>query len=64
MELDPVFLTLLADWCVNLSAGWFAAAIIVPVSGNRPRETNERFIVENTLNAVAFFASAYILRII
>jgi hypothetical protein len=35
--MDPLLRDLISDLFVNLAAGWFGAAIIVPVFSRRPR---------------------------
>lgn len=37
LRLDPLFLTIVSDLFVNLSAGWFGAAFIVPVASKKPK---------------------------
>lgn len=63
--MDAVFLQLAADWCINLSAGWFGAAVIIPTIPTENREEKklrQAVLIENLLFAVAFFGIAYILK--
>ena len=57
MAVDPVAFTLLADWCIDLSAGSFAAAFLVTTQ----RPLNARVILTDLLYSVAFFLLAFIL---
>lgn len=61
MSIDLVLLTIVADWCVNLSAGWFGAAFIVPAFSDKPPTVNRWLMVEDLLFAVPFLGVAYIL---
>ncbi len=36
MRIDPVWFTLLSELFVNLSAGWFGAAFVVPAITEQP----------------------------
>lgn len=36
-KLDPIFLLVLSDLFVSLSAAWLGAAIIVPIGAKRPK---------------------------
>jgi len=37
MKPDPVFLNIISELFVNLSAGWFGVAFIVPLTSKRPK---------------------------
>jgi len=37
LHLDPLFLTTFSDLLVNLSAGWFGAAFIVPLASKKTK---------------------------
>lgn len=63
MSIDTVLLTTVADWCVNLSAGWFGAAFIVPAFSERSQEFNRRLFLINILFALAYLLFAYILNV-
>lgn len=65
MVIEPPLLQLAADWCINLSAGWFAAAVIIPAlsKDEQSKQLQQVVILENMLFAVAFFGLAYILEI-
>ena len=62
MSSNPILLTIIADICTNLAAGWFGAAFIIPATQERPRVLNDRLMAVNLLYALAFFAVAYILK--
>lgn len=59
---EQILLAVIAEWCVNLSAGWFGAAFIVPATARRPLAINERVVLEDIVLALAFILAAYILR--
>jgi len=62
MLANPILLSLIADVCVNLCAGWFGAAFIIPATQERPKALNDRLIAVNLIYALAFFVVAYILK--
>lgn len=64
MNIDPSLLTAIGDVFLNLSAGWFGAAIIIP--GTRPRGTkiNALYVIVNLSFAFAALAFGYRLRIL
>lgn len=64
MSVDPVLLTVIGDVFLNLSAGWFGAAIILP--GTHPRSKNQNiFLVSaNFLFGSAALAIGYKFRIL
>lgn len=64
MTIDPVLLNLAADWCINLSAGWFGAAAIIPAVTPKPNALSVPVIIENIAFALAFFGISYILKTI
>lgn len=37
MTVDPVWLITLSEVLTNLSAGWFGAAVIIPIGSKRPK---------------------------
>lgn len=61
MMLDIALLQALSDWCINVSAGWFGAAFIVPATSNGPKSIKERIVIEDLALALAFFCASYIL---
>lgn len=61
MIFDPAWFDIFADWCINLSAGWFGAALIVPVSGE-DEPINWPVALSNVVTALALLLLAFILR--
>lgn len=37
MRLDPIFLIILSDLFVNLAAGWFGSAFILPITSRKKK---------------------------
>lgn len=64
MTLDPALLTAIGDVFLNLSAGWFGAAVIIPGTGERDPKVNAIYIVLNIGFGLAALAFGYRLRII
>lgn len=60
--LHVMILAAIADWLVNLSAGWFGAALIIPAISRRPDDFNSRIAVENVAIALALLAVAIYIR--
>lgn len=60
--IDPVWLTVFSELFVNLSAGWFGAAVIVPVVSEKPRSVNLWLLIANTLSAIFSLVIAFKLR--
>lgn len=56
--IHALILAALADWLINLSAGWFGAALIIPAISRRPDDFNSRIAVENVVIALALLAVA------
>lgn len=61
VKLDPVLLLILSDLFVNLSAAWFGAAFIVPISLRR-KKVKLGVLLLNILFAIISLIVAYILR--
>ena len=59
MDVDTRLLQLGADWCVNLSAGWLGAALIVPAMTDKKENLDWVLFIENILLALVFFFFAY-----
>lgn len=61
--VNPVLLATLADFCINISAGWFGAAFIVPVLSKRKKS---RFVslTINLLLSMMFLIVAFGLRVL
>lgn len=47
-ELSVWFLKL-SDLFVNLSAGWYGAALILPISGKIPKKLNSWLLTQNVI---------------
>lgn len=52
MRLDETWLITLSDLFVNLSAGWFGALFIVPVTSKRPERVRLGLLTVNLLFAI------------
>lgn len=61
MAADPVFLLVLSDVFANLSAAWFGAAIIVPLSSKRTK-INYWLLTGNIASAILALLVAFALR--
>ena len=61
METDPVFLLVVSDLFVNLSAAWFGAAIVVPLS-SRQTKLNYWLLTGNTTSGILALVIAFALR--
>ena len=48
----------ISDWLINLSAGWFAAALIVPAVGRKPTKVNLWILTVNVIFAILFLIEA------
>jgi hypothetical protein len=64
MSIDSALLTSLGDVFLNLSAGWFGAAVIFPGTGSRSPHANILFVVMNLVSGIAALAIGYKLRIL
>jgi len=58
---NPVWFSVLSDLFVNLSAGWFAAAIIIPI-GNRRHKLNLWLLTTNIAFGILALIIAFQLR--
>lgn len=64
MTIDPAFLTAVGDVFLNLSAGWFGAAIIIPITKPREQHQNHFFVGTNIFLGVTALVLGYKLRIL
>lgn len=64
MKIDPAWFAVVGDLFVNLSAGWFAAALIVPLSGDGPKATNRWVLMMDIVFGILFLVLAHTLIII
>ena len=60
--MDIYWLSGISDWLINLSAGWFAAAFIVPSVGRKPAKVNWLILTVNVIFAILFLFEAIQLR--
>ena len=56
--MDVYWFLGLSDWLINLSAGWFAAAFIVPAVGRKPAKINWWILTVNVIFAILFLFEA------
>lgn len=61
MPSNPILFSVIADICINLSAGWFGAVFLISEIQERP-QPKDRLMAENLVYAMAFSLVAYILR--
>lgn len=59
MKLDPVWLQIFSELLVNLSAGWLAAAIIIPFSSRKLKRMNFWFLTADLVWAIIFLILAF-----
>lgn len=64
MSLDPAFLVAIGDVFLNLSAGWFGAAVIFPATQPRSPRENFFYVFSNLLFGAIALAIGYRLRIL
>jgi hypothetical protein len=60
--MDEFLLAGVADWLVNLSAGWFAAAFIVSATGRRSTRIRWGLLTYNLIIAIVTLLEAIQLR--
>jgi len=58
-KVDPFIFSLLSEFLVNLSAGWFAAAFVVPITTKRPRKVSIRLLTINIILSIVCLLAAY-----
>lgn len=63
MRPDPILLNLLAELLVNLSAGFYGAAFIVPLQRKRPTKLNLKLLTVNVSLGTLILALAYLLQV-
>jgi len=64
MELDPRLLIALGDVFLNLSAGWFGVAILLPWTKPRNQQANVVYVIANFVYGVVALAIGYQFRIL
>lgn len=62
MTLDPALTAALSDWLINLSAGLFGAAFIIPATTKRSVRRNQYLVLANAVTALASFLIGFILK--
>lgn len=62
--MEKIILTSFADLFVNLSAGWFGAAMIVPLFANRPKFKPKPLIVNIFFGIFALSVAIFLRRLI
>ena len=60
--MDAYWLSAFSDWLINISAGWFAAAFVIPATGKRSPKVNLVLLTLNTLFAILSLVGAVSLR--
>lgn len=58
-KVDPFIFSLLSEFLVNLSAGWFGAAVIVPITTRRPRKVKLKLLTTNIILSIVSLVMAY-----
>lgn len=64
MVIESSLLSAISDVFLNLSAGWFGAAIIIPGTYSRSTRVNTLYVVMNLSFGLAALAFGYKLRIL
>lgn len=59
MVLNSIWLQLISDLFVNLSAGWFGAALIVPTTSKRSGPINLTILTIDVIAGILFMILAY-----
>lgn len=60
MNIDPALFMAIGDVFLNLAAGWFGAAIIIPGTYPRSTPTNILYVAANILFGMIALAIGYI----
>ena len=61
-KINPLILFTIADVLVNLSAGWFGAATILPAFSEKPAILNLPILITDLIFGTVCFVTAYRLR--
>ena len=64
MKFNQAFLASLSDWLINVSAGWFGAAFIVPAFSKSPKRINLLWLIIDIGFAIFSFILGYRLKAI
>lgn len=62
MIIDPLWANILSELFVNLSAGWFGAAFIVPVIAKKQVSVNLGVLLFNLIFGIVFLIIGFQLR--
>lgn len=62
MRVDVVWLQIISELCVNLSAGWIGAAVVIPVTSKLDRKVNLGVLTVNLALSIVFLVAAFELR--
>lgn len=62
MRVDASWLQIILELCVNLSAGWIGAAVVIPVTSKLDRKVNLGLLTMNLVAAIVFLVAAFELR--
>lgn len=62
MKVDAVWLEIISELCINLSAGWIGAAVVIPVTSKLDRRVNLGLLTMNLVAAIVFLMAAFELR--
>lgn len=64
MTIDPALLVAVGDVFLNLSAGWFGAAIIVPAAYPQESQVSKVYLITNLFCGTVALAIGYQFRIL
>lgn len=62
MSIDPLWAVVLSDLFINLSAGWFGAALIVPAVAKKKTVINLGILLFNLIFGIVFLIIGFQLR--
>ena len=62
MSISPLWAIILSDLFVNLSAGWFGAALIVPTVAKKKASINAGILLFNLIFGIVFLIIGFQLR--
>lgn len=62
MRFDAVWAQIVSELCVNLSAGWIGAAVVIPVTSKLDKKINLGVLTVNFALAIVFLVAAFELR--
>jgi hypothetical protein len=62
VRIDPVWAQIISELCVNLSAGWIGAAVVIPVTSKLDKKINLGLLTMNLAAGIVFLTVAFELR--